>query len=257
MKNISGVIITHNEEKNIEECIKSLLGLVDEIIIVDSFSTDSTIEIAKKFECVKIYQHNFDGFVNQKNRAIEYSKNDFVLSLDADERLSDKLKNEILNINKINEFDCFYLKRITYIKDKKIKHSGWYPDRKIRLWNKKYGKWEGKNVHEQVVMHNDKSNKIYLKYDIIHYSYSSLEQFINKTISYSKLKAKDKIEKDKKFNIFTLLFKPFIKFIIVYFIKFGILDGFYGFVISTFTAFSDFYIQIFLHDKKTNEHLPS
>lgn len=258
MIKISGVIITHNEEKNIEDCIKSIIGLVDEIIIVDSYSSDKTIEIAKKYECVKIYQHSFDGFVNQKNRAVNYAENEYVLSLDADERLSKKLKNEILKIkNKLDKYDGLKIKRLTHINNKPIKHSGWYPDMKIRLWNKKSGQWEGKNIHEQVKM-SDKNAKIFdLKEEIIHYSYSSLEQFISKNISYSKLKAKDKFERNKKFNFFTMIFKPFIKFFIVYFIKLGILDGFYGFVISVFSAFSDFYIQIFLHDKKTNEHLPS
>jgi len=247
MIKISGVIITYNEEKNIERCLKSLVDVCDEVIVLDSFSTDKTEEICKQFN-VKFFQHKFDGHIQQKNRVISYSENDFILSLDADEVLSDKLKSEILKVKENQQFDAYYFNRLNYYCNKKIKHGGWYPDKKIRLWNKNAGKWGGINPHDTVIL-NEYTKKKYLAGDLLHYSFNSIEQHLNQINKFSSIKAEVSYRNNKKTNLFKILFKPTIKFLIQFIFKLGFLDGFYGFVICKNSAYAEFLKQIKIKEK--------
>lgn len=245
MIKISGVIITFNEEKNIERCLSSIIGIVDEIIVLDSFSTDKTEEICEKFN-VKFFQHKFSGHIQQKNRAVSYSENDFVLSLDADEELSEDLKKSILEVKENAEFDAYYFNRLNFFCNKKIKHGGWYPDKKIRLWNKNFGKWGGINPHDNVIL-QEKASKKHVKGELLHYSFNSIEEHVNQINKFSSIKAISAYNRNKKTNFVTIIFKPAIKFFIQYFLKFGFLDGFYGFVICKNSAHSEFLKQIKLY----------
>lgn len=242
MNKISAIIITFNEEKNIERCLNSLENVADEVIVMDSFSKDKTDEICKKYN-VRFYQHEFDSYFNQKNRAIDLASNDYILSLDADEFLSETLKSSILAIKGgVNEYDAYEFNILTFFRKKAIKHCGWYPGVKVRLWNKNLGKWEQREIHEKVFFEQNVRIK-YLTGDLNHYSYYSIKQYIDKINNYSNLKSKFLFNKNKKTNFLKLLFKPTIKFLIVYFIKLGVLDGYYGFLISVFAAYTDFLIQ--------------
>ncbi|HET8859510.1 glycosyltransferase family 2 protein [Marivirga sp.] len=231
---LSVTIITYNEEKNIQACIESVLDVADEIIVVDSFSKDKTAEICQAFSKVKFMENPFSGHVEQKNFAISQSNHEFVLSLDADERLSEKLKEEILewknNENPVT--DAFSMPRLNNYCGKWIRHSGWYPDRKVRLWNKNKGKWGGSNPHDKVIL-NENSNSQNLKGQILHYTYQNTTQHDEQIEKFTSIAAQESFRKNKKVFILPhLILYPFYSFIKVYFVKLGILDGYYGLVLS-------------------------
>ena len=234
---ISVVIITFNEEKNIERCLQSIENIADEIIVLDSFSTDKTEEICKKFN-VKFHQHKFDGHIQQKNRAMDLAENDYVLSLDADEAPDETLINEIKHIKENTNSDAYYFNRLTYYCGKWIKHCGWYPDRKLRIWNKNKGKWGGVNPHDKVIMQEGTSKK-HIKGDLLHYSFYTINQHLAQINYFSEIKANEAFKRKKINNIFTILFKPSIRFFIMYIIKAGFLDGYYGYVVCKNSAFSE------------------
>ena len=148
MPKISAVIITFNEEKYIEKCISSLEEIADEIIVVDSFSTDRTEDICGKFN-VRFSKHKFDGYVEQKNYAMSLASYPYILSLDADEALSDELKKSILGIKDNLKYDGYIFNRLNNYCGKWIKHSRWYPDKHLRLFNSAKGKWTGPNPHDK------------------------------------------------------------------------------------------------------------
>jgi len=250
MSKISAVIITFNEEKNIEKCLQSLIEIADEIIVLDSFSTDKTEEICNKYK-VRFEKHFFDGHIEQKNRVIELASNNYVLSLDADEVISDELKISILNVKQNLEFDAYFFNRQNFFNSKKIKHGGWYPDKKIRLWNKEKGKWGGENPHDTVILQQNSSKK-FLTGDLLHYSFRNINQHINQINNFSEIKAKSAFNKNKKPSYFKIYFKPFFKFVKIYFFKFGFLDGFYGLVIAVNSAHSEFLRQVKLKELYNN-----
>jgi glycosyltransferase involved in cell wall biosynthesis len=233
---ISATIITFNEEKNIERCIQSLKSVADEIIVVDSFSTDNTEEICKKHN-VQFIQSSFTDFGTQKNVALSYANNDFVISLDADEVLSDVLINRIKNL----EFDkdCYFINRLTYYCGSPIRHCGWYPDRKLRIWIKNRGNWT-LGIHERVKM-VDGTTSGFIDGDILHFSINSIEDHITQMNKFSTIAAKEAIKKGKKANLFVhVILNPIYTFINKYFFHLGFLDGFYGFVICYLSAVSNF-----------------
>jgi len=238
MNKISAVIITFNEEKNIERCLASLSGVVEEIIVLDSFSTDKTQEICKKFN-IRFEQHLFDGHIQQKNRVMNMARNDYVLSLDADEFLSENLKKSILEEKKTLNYDAYYFNRLNFYCGQPIKHGAWYPDKKIRLWNRNSGKWGGKNPHDTIIL-QDTKNKRYLNGDLMHYSFSSINQHIDQINKFSLIKAQNDFAKNKKPSFFKIILKPIYKFFIAYFLRLGLLDGFYGYVIARNSMHAEF-----------------
>ncbi len=236
---ISTVIITFNEEKNIEKCLQSLQGVVDEIIVLDSFSTDKTQEICERYR-VRFEQHVFDGHIQQKNRVMNMATFDYVLSLDADEVLSETLKKSILAVkDKLTDFDAYYFNRLNFYCGKAIKHGTWYPDKKIRLWNRKKGRWGGENPHDTVILQENTTKK-YLQGDLLHYSFVSVNQHITQINKFSEIKAKNDFDKKRRFCYLKMIFKPPYKFLLYYLLKLGFLDGFYGFVIAVNSAHSEF-----------------
>ena len=223
MNKLSVVIITKNEEKYIEDAITSAL-FADEVLILDSGSTDNTCNIAEKLG-VKVFQQEWLGFGKQKNRAIELSLNDWVFVLDSDERITLELKNEILKTLENPKVDAYNIARLNNFFGKDIKTCGLYPDYTIRLFNKKAGKFNEVDVHESVQIKNTSS----LKNHMIHLAYDSIEEFIQKQNRYSSLNHKKK-------NIVKAIINPYWTFFKLFILKKGFMDGWHGFVISKLYA---------------------
>ena len=232
------VIITFNEERNIARCLKSIEGVAEEIIVLDSFSTDKTAEICRKFP-VKFIQKEWTGYSSAKNFANNIATHDYILSIDADEALSDELKKSILEIKKSdNLYDAYRFNRLTNYCGSWIHHCSWYPDTKLRLWNRHKGEWEGE-IHEDVKMKNG-TKAGFIKGDLLHFSYYSIEQHIKQLNNFTDLAAKAAFEKGKKAGCLRIFFSPCIKFIRDYFLRLGFLDGYAGFVICRISAHATF-----------------
>jgi len=239
MPKLSVVIITFNEEKNIERCLKSIEGIADDIIIIDSFSTDKTEEICKA-KGVRFIQHKFDGHIEQKNWAITQAKYPHILSLDADEAIDEILKKSILEIKNNWQYDGYYMNRLTSYCGKWIYHCGWYPDRKLRIWDSRKGKWGGTNPHDKYELTDAAKNSGNLSGNILHYSYYSIEGHRKQTDKFSTIAANALFTKGKKSNLVKLYLSPTLKFIQSYFFQLGMLDGYYGFVICKISAHSTY-----------------
>lgn len=225
--NISAVIITFNEEKNIERCLNSLKDVADEIVVIDSFSTDKTKEICLKHN-VKFIENSFEGHIQQKNFAKDQATYDYVLSLDADEALSKGLKKQILEEKQDLKYDGYSFKRLNNYCGKFIKHSGWYPDRKLRLWNRKKGKWGGKNPHDKFILNEGCSIKK-INEDLLHYTFYNYDEHLIQTRKFSVHKNH---AKEFKLNLFLSIIKAKAKFLHTYILNRGFLDGNAGFKIA-------------------------
>jgi len=234
---LSVVIIAFNEEKNLERCLVSVKEVADEIVVLDSFSTDKTQSICEKHG-VKFYRHKFDGHIQQKNRAITYASFPHILSLDADEALDETLKKSIIEVKKDFSKDGYYMNRLTNYCGHWVKHCGWYPDTKLRLWDSRKGEWRGINPHDKYEMFNGDANTAHLKGDILHYSYYSVEDHYKQVEYFTNISAKEYFEKGKKAPVFKLIMNPVAKFIDHYFLHLGFLDGKAGFLISKISAYA-------------------
>lgn len=238
MVNISAVIITFNEEERIGRCIDSIRNSVDEILVVDSFSTDNT-EIICKQKGVRFIQNKFQGFTSQKTFAVQQAYNDIILSLDADEYLSDELIQSIADVKANFACDGYSMNRLNSYAGRWIKSCGWYPDNKIRLWNRKKGAWQGELLHEIVVMQLG-SNVGRLKGDLLHEAYKNAAQLLKKMQQYSDFYALQHKYK-KKISAFGIVIKTIAAFFQNYILKHGFLDGYEGLVISASNANGVFY----------------
>ena len=235
MKKISATIITLNEEDKIRQCLESLQDVADEIVVVDSLSTDNTKLICEEFS-VKFVEQKWLGYSEQKNLANNIASHDWILSIDADEVLSDELKKSILKI-KDSDFDTdvvFSFNRLNNYCGKWIHHSGFYPDKKIRIWNRKIGKWEG-IVHE-VIKFSTKVKEVHLKGDLLHYSYAKPEDFEKQVFKFAELRAQHYFDKGKKCASLLKIISPIYFFIQHYFFRLGFLDGKEGFVMCKVAA---------------------
>jgi glycosyltransferase involved in cell wall biosynthesis len=230
---LSAAIITYNEERNIQRCIESLLPVVDEIVVVDSLSEDRTVEIATSLGATVVPQ-KFLGHIQQKNLAIAKTKHDFVLSLDADEALSPELQKSILAVKQNWQGEGYSFNRLTSYCGKWIKTCGWYPDVKLRLFKKGKGEWQGTNPHDEFRLF--KSQPTHLKGDLLHYSFYTINQHLKQIDYFSTIGAQAMFDKGQKSSFFKMLLNPVAMFIKSYFIKKGILDGKYGFLISWYSA---------------------
>jgi len=236
---LSVVVITYNEEHNIKRCLDSVVEIADEIVLVDSFSKDRTEEIARSYN-VKWIQNPFGGHIEQKNFAMQQASNDYVLSLDADESLSPELLSEIKKIKIDCRHDGYIFNRLNNYCGKWIRYSGWYPDKKLRLWNKNKGRWGGVNPHDRVEMQKD-SSVLRVKKDILHYSYYSIEEHFKQSDYFSTIAAKQALQRGKRATLLHVIISPAVRFVKNYFIKFGFLDGYYGLVIASLEARANFY----------------
>lgn len=252
MIRISAAIITFNEELNLRRCLESLQKVADEIVVVDSLSTDSTTAIAAEFGA-KVVAQPFLGYIEQKNFAISVCSNDWVLSLDADEALTDELTQSILEAKKDTNADAYTMSRLTSYCGQWIKHGGWYPDRKVRLFNRNKAQWAGINPHDKIALQKG-TNCGLLKGDILHYSYKNLGEHIRQADKFSAIVAEDLFHRGKKTSLLKIIFKPCIRFIRDYIFKSGWMDGYYGFVIARISSHAVFLRETRLkeqHDKKS------
>lgn len=190
---ISAVVITYNEEANIGDCLESI-SWTDEIIVIDSGSTDKTVEIAKKYTD-KVFMHEWSGYSAQKNHGIRLTKEDWILSIDADERVTYDLKKEILANLGSKSFNGFYMPRRSYFLGKWLKYSGWYPDYQLRVFRKSDGKFNERVVHEGVKVSGDIG---YLDSDLIHFPYGNLTHYFEKFNEYTDLSSKNSLKEEKK-----------------------------------------------------------
>lgn len=235
---ISAAIITFNEERNIGRCIDSLIGVVDEILVLDSFSKDKTKEICLA-KGVRFEEHSFDGHIQQKNRVITMTNHKYVLSLDADECLDDQLKKSILKLKENFEKDGYSMNRLTYYCGHWVKHCGWYPDAKIRLFEKGKGKWTGINPHDKFVL-LDPVNKGWIEGDILHYSYYSREDHLKQIEYFSSIAAEELNKRGKKSSWPLIIIKVIAQYTKSLLLKVGFLDGKTGFAISRLSAFATY-----------------
>ena len=235
MLKLSGVIITFNEERNIEQCLHSLVNVVDEIIVVDSFSTDNTKAICKRFD-VKFIEQKFLGYIEQKNFALTQASYDHIVSLDGDESLSETLQKSIIDLKSNWKFDGYFANRFNNFCGQWIKHSDWYPNKKLRVFDRRCAEWKGINPHDNVQLHNVKAKSGHLKGDILHKTYQTYSEFNQKTEYFSTIAAKAYYNIGKKAPIWKIIWNPTWAFFKTYFLRLGILDGFNGYVIAVQTA---------------------
>jgi glycosyltransferase involved in cell wall biosynthesis len=239
MPQISVVIITRNEEKNIGRCLDSVQGIADEIVVVDSGSSDKTVEICKAKGAI-VHFHEFPGHIEQKNYAITKATYPHILSLDADEALDETLKRSILEVKNNWTKDGYYMNRLTNYCGHWVKHCNWYPDKKLRLWDSRKGKWGGLNPHDKFEMFDGDRSTGYLKGDILHYSYYSVEDHYRQVEYFTTIASKAYFEKGKRSNLFKMLVNPAAKFIDHYLLHLGFLDGWAGYSISRISAYATY-----------------
>ncbi len=235
---LSVVIITYNEEQNIARCLDSVTEIADEIVVVDSFSTDKTEEICRQYK-VKFIKNPFEGHIEQKNFAITQASYPHILSLDADEALSKTLKKSIQSAKEHFDADGFTMNRLSSYCGKWIRHGRWYPDRKLRLWDSRKGTWQGQNPHDTFKLVNGSKTK-QLKGDLLHYTFHTISQHTLQIHKFTDLSAKAAYENGKRSNLLKIMVKPAFKFFADYIIKGGFLDGYYGFIIAIFGSYYKF-----------------
>ena len=233
MEKLSVVIITFNEEKNIKACIDSVKELSDDIVVLDSFSSDKTEYICKAYSNVRFIQKEWQGYSKTKNHANQLVKNNYLLSLDADEVLSSRLIN---SIKEIQSWEGVYeFNRLTNYCGKWINYCGWYPDKKIRIFHKNRAHWEGDFIHE--VLNVSQDNRInFLSGDLYHYSYHSVSDHYNQIEKYSTLHAQRMLAENKKVTPIKLYISPVFKFFRTYVLQQGFLDGKAGYLIAKISA---------------------
>jgi glycosyltransferase involved in cell wall biosynthesis len=253
---ISAVIITYNEERNIGRCLESVKEVADEVVVVDSFSTDNTEKICRSMNA-RFLQHPFEGHIEQKNYALSCAAFQYVLSLDADEVLSEKLKASILAAKQNWQFDGYSFNRLSTYCGKWIRHSGWYPDTKLRLWDTTKGRWGGVNPHDRVIM--DTQSRIYhLDGDLHHHTYHTIKDHIDQINSFSDIAARAAFAEGRNASlVLDIVLNPLLTFFKKYFLKLGILDGNQGFMIAIHTAYGKFlkYIKLRELNKKSENRV--
>lgn len=237
MIKLTVAIITYNEEKNIGRCISSVLSIADEILVVDSFSNDKTEAICKEYGA-RFIQNPFVGHIEQKNVALDLSTHDYVLSLDADEALSPLLLEEIKKIKENFGAQGYRFNRLTNYCGHWVRHCGWYPDTKLRLVKKSRAMWKGVNPHDILQMNTDEDQVVFLKGDLLHYSYASIAAHVNQTDKFTTIAAHAAFKANKNSSNFKIISRPILKFFRDYILKLGILDGRYGFIICYINALS-------------------
>lgn len=238
MDAITAVVITYNEGRNIQRCIASLKTVAEEIIIVDSYSTDDTVAICKR-EGVTIVQHEWSGFGPQKNLGNAMAAHDYILSLDADEELDDRLIQSILDAKKQGLKGLYMINRLNYYYGKFIQHGDEYPDRKIRLFNRKDAAWNTELVHETLNAVSGIPVTV-LSGKLLHYTYYRIAEHINKANKYTSLAADNMYRSGRKASAFKIIVNPLFAFFRSYILKRGFLDGMHGFILAVQNAHGTF-----------------
>jgi glycosyltransferase involved in cell wall biosynthesis len=237
MIKLSVVIITFNEEKNIARCLDSVKEVADDVVVVDSFSKDKTKEICLS-KGARFVEHAFEGHIQQKNWAITQAKYPHILSLDADEALDEKLIQSIKKVKANWNKDGYYMNRLTNYCGHWVKYCGWYPDKKLRLWDSRKGEWGGINPHDKYELFESDKNAGYLEGDILHYSFDSIDSHLKQIEYFTDISSKALFATGKRPSFIKLYLSPTAKFIESYFLKAGFLDGKFGFEICKNSAWA-------------------
>jgi glycosyltransferase involved in cell wall biosynthesis len=245
---ISVYIICFNEEENIRDCLESVKW-ADEIIVVDADSTDKTVEICKDYTD-KVFIHPFSDYCSQKNLALSKCSGEWVLSIDADERVTDELAEEIKGVVLEKKWSGYLIPRKSYYLNRWIRYSNWYPDAKLRLAKRGLCRWEGEGLHERLVVEGRVRR---LKSELLHYSYRSISEHIKRMDRYTEISAEEMKRKGRRFRLLDLTFRPLWNFFKHYFIKLGFLDGVPGFVIAAMAFYHTFLKYIKLYEIERSE----
>ncbi|MDW3649889.1 MAG: glycosyltransferase family 2 protein [Bacteroidia bacterium] len=238
MHKLSVVIITYNEEKNLQRCLDSVAEIADEILIVDSHSTDKTAEIGRA-NGARLILHTFEGHVAQKNIALTQARYDLVLSLDADEALDEAAQSEVKEIKEKWAGEAYIFRRRNNYCGKWIRFGGWYPDKKLRLLDRNKGKWTGRNPHDKLEVNADIPVKE-LKSHILHYTIANREEHLKTVHAFSTYAAEAKFEAGKKASLLKVFFAPIFKFLKGYLFQLGFLDGYKGLQIAVISAYASY-----------------
>jgi glycosyltransferase involved in cell wall biosynthesis len=235
MSTISVIVITYNEAKNIARLLRSVDGIADEIIIIDSFSTDETEQYCQQFNA-QFIKRSFTDFADQRNASMEFASMDYLMFLDADEEVGEELSRQLLFMKQQGmDKDAYYFNRFNNFCGKWIRHGMWYPEKILRIIKKGKGKWQGK-IHE-TLQPAEGATVQKIKGDLLHYSYTNLESLVSKLNKYTSLQVLEMAEKKKPAPLFKLIINPFWAFINGYFLRLGFLDGWEGFVIHQSIAY--------------------
>ena len=227
---LSILVMTYNEEENLERCLRSVQGVGDELLVLDSYSTDSTVDIARRFGA-RVEQFPFDSYVQQKARLIQMADSNWVFTIDADEYLSEELKHSIKAARNEKSFDGYTSNRRNKIGDRWLNHGSWYPDRKIRLFDRRKVSIIGKDPHD--IMQPMAGARIgHLKGDLMHLSDENISSRYVTLERHSSRAASALYSEGKTSSWWRMYFKPCFRFISSYIIRMGILDGYYGWIIA-------------------------
>ncbi|NOT48012.1 MAG: glycosyltransferase family 2 protein [Acidobacteria bacterium] len=251
---ISAVIIAFNEEENIAKAVESV-SWADEVVVVDSESTDRTRDIAEGLGA-RVLIRKWTGFSDQKQFAVDQAANDWIFSLDADERVSPELKDEILRLD-LEQADGFRIPRLSFYMGRAIRHSGWYPDRQLRFFNRTKGRWKKVHIHESVEMKSG-TRLSQLENDIHHFSVNNASHH-HRMIGerYAPLAAEQMFENGKRTSSFKIAIAGPAAFFRAYFLKLGFMDGLPGFSIASFAAHHAFLKHLLLWEKQTRKNRPN
>ena len=249
---LSVIILTRNEAHNIKDCIASVGDLADEIIIIDGESTDDTVEIAKNLGAKVVLFDTWQGYGPRRQEAQKHAKGQWILQLDADERLTPKLRDEIKEaLGKAQGNEIFAIARESYLLSQKIKHCGWYPDYVQRLYKNDFTHYNAALVHEKLEVPKGAVIK-YLKNPMTHYSYISLAQYFDKQKNYALAYGENRFNKGDKVSLISIPLRALFAFIRVYFLKKGFLDGKYGLwlAISVSSYVTNKYLSLYMAQNK-------
>jgi glycosyltransferase involved in cell wall biosynthesis len=234
MKALSVVIITYNEEKNIGRCIDSVRGIADEVVILDSYSTDGTVAIAQAKGAL-VHRQTFYGYISQKNKAIQLAEHDFVLLLDADEAVSEPLAVSIQAAKQQGDGRAYSMNRCNWYMGRFIRHGLWYPDRKLRLFDRRVGYCGGFNPHDRIELREPIPVR-HLKGDLLHYTYHTAEEYWQRNEEVSQTAARSLFENGKGAQWYKMLLNPAWAFVNGYLLRLGFLDGGRGWTIAVNTT---------------------
>lgn len=239
MISLTACIITYNEEKNIARCLTALKNVVDEVIVVDSFSQDKTVAIAESLGA-KVFQRKFKGYGDQKFFAQQQAKYDWVFSIDADEVVSPALAESILSLKENPRFDAYAVDILPNYCGHWIRHCGWYPQPKLRIWNKQKGTMLNRKLHEGIELFDKNAPIGKLKGDLLHYSYNTISDHIRKMETYTEIGARADVARGKNCSLLKLIVAPTWKFFADFILRLGFLDGYYGYIVCRNSAFASF-----------------
>ena len=247
---ISVAIITFNEESNIRRALDSVHPFADEILVVDSHSQDNTASIARQMGA-RVIERDFPGYIEQKNFALAQSSYDYVFSLDGDEAVSPQLCEAILTVKHQWVGPGYSFNRITWYVDRWVHHCGWYPDKKLRLVDRRLARWKGVNPHD--ILQCEAGPSIHLKGNLFHYSYHSISDHVLQTNQFTSISARAHFQKGVRSNLLKIITRPIFKFLRDYFWKKGFLDGYYGFVICSINGLSSFLKYVKIYELQRNK----